>query len=505
MTIVIQGFADTYKIPGFYGETRYGAGGISFGSIPQYLLLMGLMSSGSATPDTQIVDIGSDDDANTYFGAGSELARMCYAARREEGIRIKAIAISDASGAAAATATITIATNAGSSGEWVYRIAGEEVRVAVASGDTPTVQATAIKNKINANSRLPVTATNSSGVVTVTAKCEGIRGNSIYIFQNLQTKPSASTSTLAGGTAVASSVPLEDGVPMSSGSGADDVTAALATLYAGRYHRIAAAHIDSTNLGLIEAQIDSKAGPTVGRMEHAVFGATGTLLAATTLAQSTLNNERCQLVWCEQCETLPGELAARMAAARLAKEQTNPNSNFDNYVLTGVRAQANRNKWASEASQVSALDNSVTPLLSRSDGSVIVVRAITTKSLAGSNPDYRTLDVGFAVTPDAVRDDLALQWTTVFLPNNPAVRDNPSSEEPEPPAGVATPSRWTSFVESRRQNEYAAKLWTLPVTNATRTQSEYNNTAKRIMSAVPVLTHPLQHQIGVSVRETSSV
>jgi hypothetical protein len=25
------------------------------------------------------------------------------------------------------------------------------------------------------------------------------------------------------------------------------------------------------------------------------------------------------------------------------------------------------------------------------------------------------------------------------------------------------------------------------------------------MSAVPVLTHPLQHQIGVSVRETSSV
>jgi phage tail sheath gpL-like len=294
-------------------------------------------------------------------------------------------------------------------------------------------------------------------------------------------------------------------VPLSGGSGSADVTLALATLLAGRYHRIASGFIDATNIGLIETQLDTKAAPTIGRMEHAIFGSVASLSAATSIAQTTLNNERCELVWCEQCETHPAELAARMAAARLSKEQTNPNSNFDNYVLTGVRGQANRNKWASEASQVSALDNSVTPLLSHADGSVTVVRAITTKSLTSSNPDYRTLDVGYAVTPDAVRDDLSLQWTTVFAPANPAVRDDPADEEPEPPAGVATPSRWNGFVTNRAKAEWAAKLWILPVTDATAPESEYNNTAKRIMSVVPVITHPLQHQIGVSVREVSSV
>ena len=506
MPIIIQGFPETYKRPGFYGETVYGAGGISSGSIPKYLLLMGLKTSaGSMTANTQVVDIGSDDEADTYCGQGSLLARMCYQARREAGIRIKAIAVTEASGGAAATATITIATDSTSSGEWVYTIAGVDVRVPVSSGATPTVQATAIKNAINSNPRLPVTAINSSGVVTVTTRNVGAICNSFIIFQNILTKPGASTSAVAGGAAVLSSNPGETGVFFSGGSGTEDVTAALATVYAGRYHRIGVGMIDATNAALIEAQLDSKAGPTVGRMEHAIFGSNDTISNATSVAQTTLNNARCQLAWMEESETHPSEIAARVAAARLAKEQSNPNSNFDGYVLNGIRAQRSRAKWATEANQVSALDNGVTPLLSAADGTVSIVRAITTKSLTSSNPDYRTLDVGFAATPDEIRDDLALQWGTVFLPNNPAVRDNPASEEPDPPAGVATPKRWTSFVEDRRASVYAANLWTLPATTATLTESEYNNTAKRIMSKVPVLTHPLQHQIGVSVRETSSV
>lgn len=506
MAIIIQGFSETYKRPGFYAETVYGAGGISSGSIPRYLLLMGLKTAaGSATPDTQVVDIGSDDEADSYFGVGSHLARMCYQARREAGIRIKAIAVTQASGGVAGSATITIATDSTSSGEWVYTIAGVDVRVAVPTGATPTVQATAIKNAINGNPKLPVTATNSAGVVTVTTRNVGAICNSYILFQNKATAPGASTSTLAGGSAVLSSTPLEDGVFFSSGSGTEDVTAALATLLAGRYHRIGVGSIDAANAALVESQLDFKAGPTVGRMEHAIFASIGSISAATSLAQTTLNNARCQHAWIEECETHPSEIAARMAAARLAKEQSNPNSNFDGYALTGIRAQRSRAKWASEANQVTALDTGVTPLLSQSDGAVTVARAITTKCLTSTNPDYRTLDVGFAVTPDEVRDDLALQWGTVFLPANPAVRDDPSTEEPDPPAGVATPKRWTSFVEARRATVYAANLWTLPVTTATTTESEYNNTAKRIMSKVPVLTHPLQHQIGVSVRETSSV
>ncbi len=58
MAITILGFASTDKVPGFVGETVYGAGAISLGSIPIKLLCVGGISTdGDLTPDTESIHL----------------------------------------------------------------------------------------------------------------------------------------------------------------------------------------------------------------------------------------------------------------------------------------------------------------------------------------------------------------------------------------------------------------------------------------------------------------
>src|ERR1700733_14296779 len=105
MNGVIIALAPTDKGPGFYGQTLYGVGALSLSSIPTVLLLVGLMANtgGTLVPDTAVVDCTSTDDADTFAGAGSELARMAYAALNIPGVAIQLAAPAIPSGAVAAT------------------------------------------------------------------------------------------------------------------------------------------------------------------------------------------------------------------------------------------------------------------------------------------------------------------------------------------------------------------------------------------------------------------
>ena len=153
MSIVIAGFSDTNKVPGFYGEVVYGAGPITAGNIPLVLLICGTKTSaGSATADVTLCDIYSEGDADTYFGAGSEIAVMCYGALQIEGVRIKAIASAEAGGAVAATATITLAGSypPSATGTFNYRIDGVPVTGQITTSDTLSTAADAVAAAINA-------------------------------------------------------------------------------------------------------------------------------------------------------------------------------------------------------------------------------------------------------------------------------------------------------------------------------------------------------------------
>lgn len=502
-TVIISGFASSAKRPGFFAETVYGAGAISIGSIPLICLVIGNKgASGTATADQDINQVLDVNTADTLYQAGFEITTMCYAALIEQGVLLYGAPNAEAGGAAAATATITIATTATSSGQWAYWIDGVYITGGIASGDVIATTASAISAAINALPRLSVTASPSAGVVTLTSKSKGTRALDHTLFQDASKMATSQTSVIAGGTSLTGG-----GVKFTGGTGSDSLTNVFTVLFPGHYDRIAIAQYDATNAAAFVTQLNSKAGVLQGRLEHGVMATSTSFAAATTLATTSLNAERVQLLWLLNSPTHPPCLAARMAAKRTSSEASNPAADYDDVALTGSTTFPILGQFAAvdnptATTQESALNNGVTPLKTVG-GQVVVVRSITSHSLSGSTPDYRTLDTSAAYIPDFVRNDADLLWTTEYRPANPLVQDDPPSGVKPPVSGIATPTKWMQRYTARLK-QFEAGTWggppiiqqvdTYPMT------SGFDNTAKRIMSTISVVPVYTQHQIGISVR-----
>lgn len=151
------------------------------------ILLIGCMTSGTATSGALVEDLTTVAEFNAAFGRTSQIAKTARGLIQQLSVsrirpKIAAIGLADnASGVAAtgnvifggtATAAGTITVNIDSSVNGSYSIA-------VASGDTASTIGAALVNAITANADSPVTAANSSGNVTLTAVNDGTQGNTI--------------------------------------------------------------------------------------------------------------------------------------------------------------------------------------------------------------------------------------------------------------------------------------------------------------------------------------
>ncbi len=493
--------SDTDKDPEFFGQTKFGVGPQTLANQPFVLLLVGMKATGAGTltANTQVAKCTTPEDADTLAGAGGELARMARKALQIQGIEMYIAAPAVPGGAAAAVATITIAGSwtEASNNEWRYRIAGDYISGGISAADDSSDVAAAIAAYINARSYLAVTAVAVLGVVTLTSKSKGARQNDLMLWQDVSALPTGATSAVAGGSAVSNGA-----VRFHNGSGTEDVTTLLATLFTGRKHRIAAAQNDATNLALWRDQLDNKAGPFENRMEHLILGFNGDFATATSRAQTTLNEQRAQLLWMKDGETPASEIAAVFAAIRTQTERTNQNVSYDRMTLPGVFGQTDESTIPNRAARVAALDVGVTPIFTTiATGKASIVRSVTTRSLTDTgDPDDRTVDTSESVVPDYIRDDLRLFWLSDFLANNPVVRDNRAPEEPPLEPGTATPDLWSAQVRNRLINIHQANRLITKV-SSNPPVSVFNKVAKRIASRVPVVVMPLQHQIEVSVEQ----
>jgi phage tail sheath gpL-like len=496
---IILELADSDKVPGFYGQTNYGVGARP-GTGTYKVLVCGLPgAAGTITADGAPVRVDDLGSAATLAVAGSELYDMIVEAKNAPGDpEVWACAPTIPTGAFGA-ATITLAGTWTATGTLKLRVCGKAITWSVSATGTPTSEATALKTYLNTFADLRATVTNSSGVITVTSKTKTVRANLLTIWQDTSELPSGMTSTLAGGTALASGA-----VPLASGSGVEDVTAIVAAIGSTRYHRIAVAQQDATNLGLWEAKIDADAAALEGRTEHLVVGMTSaTQGAVTSIAQTTLDNQRCQVLWAPESET-PGHcIAAKFAAIRSIVELQNPNYNYDDYELTGVLPRVDANGTPiqmTHSEKKAALDAGITPVETKSTGAVLITRAITTRTLdANGDIDDATVDLGSAVTPDRMRDDFGTLWA-LFRTENPRVRADATSDAEVIPAGVATPSLWNQVVVGEMLTRQAQGWITSVATEAKTTpKATFNRTAGRIVSRVPIVATPLHHQMELAV------
>lgn len=141
-------------------------------------------ASGSAASGALVENILNDNSENTLFGLRSMLAQMIRAGKKENKVtQFDAIPLDDGAGTPA-TGTIVIVGTATADGSLIVTIGSEKnhkYTIAVTSADTPTVIGDAIAAAITADTKVPVTAANVTGTITMTAANDGTLGNDIGI------------------------------------------------------------------------------------------------------------------------------------------------------------------------------------------------------------------------------------------------------------------------------------------------------------------------------------
>lgn len=412
------------KVPGIFIQVTLGVGRRSAGAAPLRLLLVGnKTSAGSAAVET-VKSIFSIDDARTYFGPGSELFLMAKAALDTyPGVTLFGTACTESGGNTADDDTLVIgsgpATAAGTLEVWVQ---GERVVAEISVGDTATNVGDAVEAAINAKTDWPVTASNTTGTVTITAKQAGPKSNGI----NVRT-------LLTGGTGLTHTAINTD---LSGGTTIDDPTNCLDAVAASKYDYIVASQDESVSLAIYESHVDDAAEPGIGIRQRFFFGSRDTLANATTLSDA-INAKRGRLIWHYNSDHLPSQIAAAAAAKYAELLQSDRARPLDGETIGFLTPQYNEADKPLPTELISALNNGITPL-DYNGGDVFIVRAITNYSTdSSSNPDFSVLDVSKVDVPDFIADELEINFPGAF-PGFKLDDDPPAGTLPE--RDTATPS-----------------------------------------------------------------
>ncbi len=173
----------------------------------------------------------------------------------------------------------------------------------------------------------------------------------------------------------------------------------------------------------LRTHLDNVSGPLEQRGAIGIFGHTGTLSAATTLAAS-INSGRISGILLPSAYDLPYQVAAAYAAVVAFEED--PAKPLNTLALTGILANPIANRLT-RTEQESALNNGITPSEVGPGDKVQIVRAITTYTLdPQSIPDISLLDLTTIRTLDyvrkAVRERISLRFPRDKLSNRTVKR-----------------------------------------------------------------------------------
>lgn len=151
---------------------------------PQRILVVGQkVAAGSATSGVLVTDIQNDGSWDTYFGANSQLAGMVRNIRRyNTKTRVDAIPLSDHGSGVAAVGAFNVSGTATEDGTLTMIVgskADHAFDVPVTSGDVAADIIAAAIALINADTRVPCTASDGTTKVTITADNKGTVGNKI--------------------------------------------------------------------------------------------------------------------------------------------------------------------------------------------------------------------------------------------------------------------------------------------------------------------------------------
>lgn len=312
---------------GVFIEQEYKRNGTP-GPIHQRIALLGQYNSDKTLTNNVALAVTSADEVAKYAGRGSMLhlmARKLFAAIGSGSVKVDIVPL--AAGTGSPSGTITVTGPSTSSGTIALYIAGKLVAVSIANATAQNDIATAIRNAINADLDLPVTATASTNVVTVTPRWAGLSANGITIRQDIQSVDAASEPSGVSVTIV----------DISGGSADPSIETALENFGGTWYTWVICPYNADASLDLLEASGDARIAPGVKRPFAGVVGYTDTRANFLTWLASR-NSPWTTGVPVEGSPNLPGEIAASAVGACAVSASANPARPYKTLPLVGIVA-----------------------------------------------------------------------------------------------------------------------------------------------------------------------
>ena len=401
MTISFNSIPLDVRTPGQYVEFDGSKAVSGLPQPPTAALIIGQRVGSGTLPANTPVRVLSTSHALQGFGRGSTAAAMVTAFRKADSFtELWAIAPSDAGGSVAAVWTVTVTGPATEAGAIALMIAGQPVKVAVASGDTADAIATAIRMAINRLLDVPVTSSEAGAVITITARNKGTVGNDIDIrhsFYQGERLPAGVTLTTALAT---------------PGTGDPDIASVIAALGDRRFSTIILGFQSAATLAAIEAELTDRWGPMRVADGIAYAGVRGTVSALATFGAAR-NSQYVSLIGAKAAPNPPWEWAASYGAVVGFNGAIDPARPFQTLELPGLLPPAEGVRFIQSEREILLRDGISTFVVE--GGKVYIERAITTYQV---NPfgieDIAFLDVNTPLTLSylrlAVRTRIALKY-----------------------------------------------------------------------------------------------
>ncbi|OFJ46396.1 hypothetical protein BA896_021825 [Janthinobacterium lividum] len=372
--IAFEKIPSSTRKPGVYTEFNTKMAVRNLPGNRQRTLIIGQKTAAGTLAALTLTDVFSDVDAAIYCGFGSQVHRMVEAALQANPYaNLSVVALDDIGGGTLATWPVTVAGVPTAAGLFTLALNDDTVQVNVAITDTPTTVASAFVTAITALPKIPFTAANVAGVLTLTAKNKGTVSNGFKV-------------TAAG---ISAGMTFVAGAPV-PGATDPDITAGLTVAFLGGHDQVVIPYRDTPNLTALRNHLDNVGNYAEKRWALGYTASSGTLALAISLSAG-INHGWINNVWCRNTTTSTMEIAAAYAATIAGSED--PALPFDYVPVTGIAVPLVADR-TSRTEEESALYNGVTPLNVGPGERVQIVRAITTYTLNGAGvPDVSLLDI----------------------------------------------------------------------------------------------------------------
>jgi len=422
MSITFNNIPNTTRTPNVYAEIDNSRALQGLATNPHKALIMGQKTSAGSVNYQTLIAITRDNLADGYFGAGSELARMCNAFKTTNpNTELYAMALSaDGNGTgvqasahvdfskmvAGASAGGIYAQCISGAGYWYLLINGTKITVPLTSNMSgkAIAQALSAVMAVSAYSQLPVHLTTSNGSAYFSAVCSGAQGNFINLRVNYYTGESTISTLLSTSNLTA----------MAGGSGGGLVTDSWSVIEDEQFHYIIQPYTDTTNLSSIENELENRFSPTEDIQGHGFTCYAATQGNCTTLGNSR-NSPYNTIFGIYDSPTAPEEIASIAGAVAAKYLNIDPARPLHYLRLPNVLPPPVENRFT-RAERETLLYDGIATTITDSGGNQLIERCITTfQANALGLPDWSYLDIQTMATLSEIRYQFKTRMINRFI------------------------------------------------------------------------------------------